>query len=661
MLKFIPQNLCLKMRFAAALPALFMCALPLSFDIGTAHAAQDSEQSSLNVRPPEGTAELGSALQRLSRDSRNLDALIDAGNAALKLGDPTAAIGFFARADEIDPRNSRVKAGLGSAVLGRENPFEALRLFDEAMALGARENSIAADRGLAYDLVGKQDLAQQDYKLALRRDNSDETIRRYALSLGISGKREEAEIALTPLLNKRDVDAWRMRAFVLAMNDDIDGAITISDATMQPGGARAIRPFLRYFPRLTPSQQAAAAHFGHFPKEANIGRDNPRNAEFASRTAGNSGGRRTTRADAGLIPVGNPLGTRANGNAVKPTKKANKAPRRRPGRQTALPQPATARDASRAAAARSAESGESKVERVTVAEVVAAPAVTAAAPPPPPETSNAANNAAKNGAVAGAAPPQAIAAASAPRTALLEASKAAAPSQDIAPKDMAQAATPTAKTQSTPIPGFESLGDPATNSFDLAQAEPLDAAANSAVQAAPAAKPAEAQSDKPRSDKPVISSPKPAASQTTAPEPVKSAGFAALMGDIEVPEEELAPDDDAVDITLITPAKAEPKPMPRPAPQPAEPEHPSRHWVQVAGGANVAGLGREWRRLTQNAPKAFADKKGWTTPLNRTNRVLAGPFDSKSAAQAFVNDLAKSDISAFTFTSEAGQVISPLN
>ncbi|MEO1044359.1 MAG: SPOR domain-containing protein [Pseudomonadota bacterium] len=559
-------------------------------------AAQGRAQSSLEVKSPEGTRELSDALRRLSRNSRDLNALIDAGNAALVLGDPTAAIGFFARADEIDPRNGRVKAGLASAVLGSENPYEALRLFDQAVALGVSDSRVAADRGLAYDLVGKQDLAQQDYKLALRRRSSDEVTRRYALSLGISGQREEAEALLTPLLNRRDVDAWRIRAFVLAINEDIDGAIAISDATMQPRGARAIRPFLRYFPRLTPSQQAAAAHFGHFPQEANIGRDNPRNAEFASRSARSS--RRTSRADAGLIPVGEPLG---GGNAAreKPARVVDRAPRRRPGRGSS---PAERRVS--ASAAEAVAAGENAPqEKVVVADVIAAPEQTAAAKDSETLTQSVSTDAPGTS--------------SAIENLLPE------------PEDQAMASA----EETVPVPGFESLGDPATSSFDLA-----DANGAASTDTTPGAGSVAAEADT-------------AEAQTSPP-----ASFASLMADIAVPESEMAPDEDAVDITSITPAKAKPKP----APKPKEPKHPSRHWVQVAGGANVAGLSREWRRLVKAAPKAFAGKKGWTTPLNRTNRVLAGPFGSKREAQAFVNLLAKSEISAFTFTSAEGQEIKPL-
>ena len=63
---------------------------------------------------------------------------------------------------------------------------------------------------------------------------------------------------------------------------------------------------------------------------------------------------------------------------------------------------------------------------------------------------------------------------------------------------------------------------------------------------------------------------------------------------------------------------------------------------------------------TVYAPDLFKGKQGWTTPLRATNRLLAGPFRTASEAQAFVNQLGKSGLSAFAWQSEAGQKIERL-
>jgi len=89
----------------------------------------------------------------------------------------------------------------------------------------------------------------------------------------------------------------------------------------------------------------------------------------------------------------------------------------------------------------------------------------------------------------------------------------------------------------------------------------------------------------------------------------------------------------------------------------AGPKEPSRHWVQIAGGANEAAMNSEFKRLKAKAPKLLASRTAWTTPLKATNRLLVGPFKTGKEAQEFVNELAKLDLAAFSWTSPAGQEI----
>ena len=71
-------------------------------------------------------------------------------------------------------------------------------------------------------------------------------------------------------------------------------------------------------------------------------------------------------------------------------------------------------------------------------------------------------------------------------------------------------------------------------------------------------------------------------------------------------------------------------------------------------------LPKEWAKVREKAPAIFKGKSGWTTPLRATNRVLAGPFKTNEEARSFVNALSKEGLSAFVFTSEAGQKITKL-
>jgi len=210
----------------------------------------------------------GAALARyvraLASDPQDFGSLIGAGKAALALGDTQAAAGFFARADEVNSKSPLPQAGMGAVSVANGEPQAALPYFKRAQQLGAPLATIACDRGLAYDLLGRQADAQTDYRAALGGLDSDEARRRLALSLAISGNRAGALDALAPLAAKGDASANRVRAFVLALSGDSNGAMVAIDAAM-PGSWSRVSPFLQRLPGLAPGQKAAAVNLGIFP------------------------------------------------------------------------------------------------------------------------------------------------------------------------------------------------------------------------------------------------------------------------------------------------------------------------------------------------------------------------------------------------------------
>ena len=274
---------------------------------------------------PESLA-LNAALSRLGRNPRDVAALVDAGNSALAMGDVDAAFGFFQRADQVSAGNPRVKAGLASAMVQKGQPVKAIALFDEAELAGASASELAADRGLAYDLVGDNAAAQRYYRLALQQGENHEVTRRLALSLAISGDREEFEQLLMPLLREQDKAAWRTRAFGLAILGKADGAVHITGTMLPEALAAEIAPYLRYMPRLTRAQQAAAANFGTFPRASEIGRDDPEIARLSEQA-----GRRaaTTVAEAGFSGEGALTASQPRSGDSKNTAKPDKRSRNR--------------------------------------------------------------------------------------------------------------------------------------------------------------------------------------------------------------------------------------------------------------------------------------------------------------------------------------------
>ncbi|MFV0642894.1 MAG: tetratricopeptide repeat protein, partial [Sphingomonadaceae bacterium] len=275
--------------------------------------------------PAREVDDLNAALGRLARNPRDSSALIDAGNAALDLGDVDGAIGFFGRADEYSPGNSRVKMGLARAYLHSERPIEALRLINEAEAAGASTQSVDAERALAYDLVGDNQSAQIYYQRVLGAREDAETRRRLALSQAISGDRKAMEKTLRPLLDQQDRAAFRTRAMGLAVLGETREAQKIVNVVMPGDMAERISPYLGYMPRLTRAQQAAAGNLGIFPRAAQIGHDDPRIAAYSGSSGGNQSVARpapgrvpspavtpapvTNNSDQRLVPAGRPLGS----------------------------------------------------------------------------------------------------------------------------------------------------------------------------------------------------------------------------------------------------------------------------------------------------------------------------------------------------------------
>lgn len=314
----------------AVAPALAVAVAPPA---SAQTAASTAAPTYPNLISPNDPAEsLSRYLRMLAANPRDLNSLIGAGRAALLVGDPQAAMGFYGRADEISPRNGRIKAGMASVFVQMEQPRAALKLFDEAVALGVPEAEIASDRGLARDLRGDNARAQADYALALRNRADPETTRRLALSLAISGDRPAAFATLDPLLRGGDRAAWRARAFILAMSGDRAGAQSLADRMLPAPQAAAMGPFFGRLATLRPQQKALAVHFGRLPADGR--RETVE--RYADAGAAASPALPARNADASLIPQGRPLGSASRqaalaGPVAGPSDPGGNAPRRRPG------------------------------------------------------------------------------------------------------------------------------------------------------------------------------------------------------------------------------------------------------------------------------------------------------------------------------------------
>ena len=119
---------------------------------------------------------------------------------------------------------------------------------------------------------------------------------------------------------------------------------------------------------------------------------------------------------------------------------------------------------------------------------------------------------------------------------------------------------------------------------------------------------------------------------------------------------------DAVDITQIeAPREVAAKPEPTPAAkEPAKPVHPSRHWVQLATGRDVAALKFDWRRFQRQSDDLLNGLSPHAVRWGQANRLLVGPIASRDKATALVKQLKDKGIDTFAYLSPEGEEIQDL-
>ncbi len=604
---------------------------------------------------------LADVVRRLGASPRDLSALIEAGDLSFALGDATAAAAFYKRGEAIDPNNGRIKAGIARILVNGERPGEALRFFEQAQRHGAPMAHYADDRGLAYDLIGEQARAQQDYRLALSQGGRDageldETRRRYALSLGISGRQEEALAEIDTLLRKSDRGAWRARAFILAMNGDVSGANKIASSMMPRGMAGGLAAFFQRLPTLSPVDRAFAVHFGEV-------------APTAARLA-----------DARMVPALTPLAVApapvqvAAAPVVQPLpqKRLSRSEQRKRDRAvqlaaantrvpTAIPTPSRPAATAQPAPVQSTTPTPQMVQTVPTTTRAVPDPVPAAAPSTP-ERQPVPTQVAQ--ATPAPAPVPATTAAplrSTPTPTQLASAATAAPvprparritppplravpriSEDsILARIVAGISVPATELGVRPMPGAQRMPvvappAPAAATLDEAaqtaernaaadeQKRPRLAAAKRVAQKAPVI---EAE------EKPVAK-PTPKATDKPLDRKARAKELAAEKVKKEVAAKEAAE---------RKAARAEPE----------------RIWVQIASGANAGDLPKAWKGA-QGKADALAGKRAFSVANRATNRLVTGPFKTEAEARAMVNTLKKQGLSAFTFTSEAGQKMTRL-
>jgi Flp pilus assembly protein TadD len=697
--------------------------------------AQEADESALDEGAPKaapvvlaapGALELQSAMRRIALRPTDADALADAGNASLLLGDPNAALNFFTHANALQPTSGRIKAGLAAATVRTENPFEALRLFDEAIKLGVSERSIAADRALAFDLLGNFDRAQLDYKLASTAFVSDDLIIQQAISLSLLGRREEADGMLVPLLKKENPSAWRARAFMLAARGDLAESERVAQSFLDLESAQKVERYLRLMPQLTDAQQAAAIHLGHFPAN-NIGRDSD-----AVRTVASTIPPVPKTGPGRLIPSGTPLG--AKPTISKPVKESNQARKEREKAEklaatAAAKKPSPIMPSANAAAAVPLPNAiaRARIEEAALASVT----LTAMRDLPPPDTARpmvkvvlpsqtepSTNAVAPKVTVITSAPvaPQPILPTPTPKPiapAIIVQPQPVTVQQPVIKAPVQAIISPVIQPAAQPLPAQTAIVPAAVANASVSDANIIAPVVDSplpsviAPNLTPAALPAIPPSNPMQGasvigaapDAPVVpaiqNGPVPDGSivknapdivfVTTAPPEVvkvevaavtkptasvpraatKSFDLGSIVNAIEIPESEQRRKTAAVDLKKLKAAPSKPTPEEVKAAaakgklgaKPAA--NPARFWVQIATGDKSA-VGYDYKNWSKKKPDLFKGLSGWSSPWNKTSRLLVGPFADMKAAKKFETDFRKAGGNGFAWKSEAGVIVEPV-
>lgn len=576
------------------------------------------------VAEPAGATALRDAMRRIAINPQDWNALADAGAASLQLNDANAALNFFTRANGLRLRDARITAGLASAMVRTENPFEALRLFDEAARLGASERSLAADRGLAFDLLGNFGKAQQDYNLA--RTNgpvSDELVMRQAISLSLAGRPIEADAMLDPLLKRQVQEAWRTRMYLLAARGEYPQSVKIAQDALPAQTAQKMQHYLGLMPNLTRAQQAAAINLGHFPASHQIGRDSEQLQRVASTLPQVE--LPPAKGEARLIPSGKPLGVPP---VVKKTKKqlqeeAKLAEKQRKDREK--------KEKADLAAAKKKRDDEAKLAEAAKRKGGSKPPVVVATKTPIPEPKPQ------------QPAPQRVAMTNVPVPSNVRANEASVQqppveTQVVVP-DRAVMLQPVETAESAPANASSELAQPGFES--LPEAAPADVVVILSPGSSPANVPGPVTSEAP-----------------TAEADTEKFDLGAVVASVKVPESQKQPSTVAVDLSTLP---GVPKPTPAaPAKPGTEIVTKSSYWVQIATGESRV-MSAEFRRNANSRPEAFSGAQGWTSEWKPgSSRLLVGPFKTFGEATTWHKIFTTAGGKGFVWHSKTGQAVTPL-
>ena len=192
---------------------------------------------------------------------RNVDALVDQGDAYYEMHICQKAIPAYNTALSINPHTAGAEIGLGRCLMN-SNPKGAVAAFTAATQDNPQDAKAFNDLGIANDEIGEIPQANQAFRQALAIDPTMRAAKvNYGFSLALGGEPQKAQAILGPLAMAPNATP-RIRqdyAAALAIGGNMNQAQAVLTQDMSPADAQAlITQFQNMAAQIATSQQPAA-------------------------------------------------------------------------------------------------------------------------------------------------------------------------------------------------------------------------------------------------------------------------------------------------------------------------------------------------------------------------------------------------------------------
>lgn len=193
---------------------------------------------------------------------RNVDALVDQGDAYYQMHICEKAVPAYNTALSINPHAAGAQIGLGRCLMN-SNPKGAVAAFAAAARDNPRDAKAFNDLGIANDEIGEIPSANQSFRQALAIDPTMRAAKvNYGFSLALGGQPQKAQAILGPLAMAPNATP-RIRqdyAAALAIGGNLNQAQSVLTEDMSPEAAQAlITQFQTMAAQIATSQQPAMA------------------------------------------------------------------------------------------------------------------------------------------------------------------------------------------------------------------------------------------------------------------------------------------------------------------------------------------------------------------------------------------------------------------